>query len=105
MTSPLDTPTPRLTLTLTAGHPFFECANVAVWQQSWDRLWTVRWRDFWTIKQSREFATEQEARAFASTLFKPPITLEDEMGGGEWISCYQFWRALAAKHYRKGNAP
>ena len=80
-------------VTILAGHPYFECVKPAVWQQTWNGKWTVRWRDFHTVKQDEEFHTEAEARAFAETLCKPPITVYDD--ACDLADCDRFWRELA----------
>jgi hypothetical protein len=81
-------------VTILAGHPFFKFAQPAVWQMA-DGRWTVRWRDFYTMKQDRDFATEPEARAFASTVNQPPITVgEDEFDDLDFVDCDKFWRDL-----------
>lgn len=83
-------------ITILAGHPYFDFAKPVVRQQS-DRKWTVRWRDFHTVKQDAEFDTLQQAQAFASTLCRPPLTVEDECG--DLFDCDKFWRDLArSKH-------
>jgi hypothetical protein len=83
------------TMTILAGHPYFDLAQPAVWQQSWNQKWTVRWRDFHTIGQDAEFDTEKQALAFASQVCRPPLTVFDETG--DLADADRFWRELAAE--------
>jgi len=83
-----------MVMTILAGHPYFEQAQPSVWQQSWNQKWTVRWRDFLTLKQDAEFDTEQEARAFAAKVCKPPITVDDDDGSYDLADADEFWRML-----------
>jgi hypothetical protein len=84
------------TMTILAGHPYFVLLRPHVWQQSWDRQWTVRWRDFHGMQQSHEFAAEADAVAFAAALRKPPLTVYDEGGAGDLAAQDRFWRDLLA---------
>lgn len=80
--------------TISAGHPYFELTWTNVYQNR-DGTWEVRWRDFRAIKQDASFNTEAEARAFAETVCKPPITVEDY--GDDLASADQFWREMAER--------
>jgi hypothetical protein len=83
------------TMTILAGHPYFELAKPAVWQQHWNKKWTVRWRDFHAIKQDAEFDTQQQALAFASQVCRPPVTVTDD--ACDLADADRFWRDLAEK--------
>lgn len=80
------------TVTILAGHPYFDCVKPSVWKQSWNGKWTVRWRDFYTVKQDAEFDTEAEARAFARRIVTPPITVKDR--ACDLAECHSFWREM-----------
>lgn len=82
-------------ITILAGHPYFELERPAVWQTPWDKRWTVRWRDFHTMKHDADFDTQQQAEAFASTLCRPPLTVYDN--GWDIGDSDRYWRDRAAK--------
>jgi hypothetical protein len=82
------------TITILAGHPYFDLAEPEIWRQTWNGKWTVRWRDFHTMKQDVEFDTEQKARAFATSICRPPLVVSDE--AGDLADSDKFWRDLAA---------
>jgi hypothetical protein len=82
-------------MTLLAGHPYFRCCMPVVWYQFGFNQWAVKWRDFHTAIQKRAFDTEQEARAFAAAICKPPIFVNDD--ARDLADCDRYWRKLAAE--------
>jgi hypothetical protein len=80
-------------ITILAGHPYFECAKPFVMQLPWNSRWRVQWRDFHAMKQDVEFDTEKEAIQFAETLCKPPMTVYDY--SDDLADCDRFWREMA----------
>jgi hypothetical protein len=56
------------TVTLLAGHPYFRLCTVSVWRQSWNGKWTVRWRDFHTMKRDVEFDSIAESARSATAM-------------------------------------
>lgn len=81
-----------MNVVILAGHPFFKFAKPEIYQQSWDRRWTVRWRDFYSMKQDIEFDTKEEAEAFAAKVNQPPLTVDDE--ACNLAESDAFWRSL-----------
>lgn len=82
------------TMTILAGHPYFAGCGLHVAPCPWDqKRWRVRWRDFYSMRQDCEFDTEGEARAFAATVCKPPLTVDDDCGLVREMDRY--WRQLA----------
>jgi hypothetical protein len=77
-------------LVLLKGHPYFK-QTASVWQRP-NKQWTVRWRDFLTCKQDRDFDTRQQANAFASSLFRYPLVVTGE--AEELANADRFWREL-----------
>jgi hypothetical protein len=86
------------TATIFAGHPFFQFSEPAVWKMEWCNKWTVRWRDYYGIKQDADFDTESEARAFAKTVNQPPINVNDEDCDLDQMDA--FWYELAAEQQK-----
>jgi uncharacterized protein (DUF302 family) len=65
------------TLTILQNHPYFEAMIPSIWQKK-DGRWTVRWRDFQTMKNDMDFDTQSEAIKFAARLTEGPKTVGDE---------------------------
>lgn len=79
-------------LIVLAGHPYFDHAGPSVFP-SWNNTWVVKWRDFYSMKQDADFETEQEARAFAELVCKPPLTVENYCDE-DLAASDAFWRSL-----------
>jgi hypothetical protein len=77
------------TLTILQNHPYFEAMTPSIWQQK-DGRWTVKWRDFQTMKQDMDFATQSEAIKFAANLTKGP-----KIVGDEWTDPVDLYEANA----------
>jgi hypothetical protein len=89
-----------------AGHPYFAVCGLNVHRCPWDqKRWRVRWRDFYSMLQDAEFDSEQEARAFAKTVCKPPITVDDDEDCGmSVVEMDRYWRELASERATGGSA-
>ena len=83
-----------MSVVILASHPYFKYAKPSVWQMPNGR-WTVRWRDFLTMKQDAEFDTKQQATAFASTICRAPLVIDDDYLEEDVIAdAHEFWRTM-----------
>ncbi len=83
------------------SHPYFRCMNPVILKMR-NGHYMIKWRDFLTIKQDRDFATMQEARMFAANLLREPAAFS--CSSGEFSEADCFWRELDAKLTQKALA-
>lgn len=79
-------------LVVLGDHPFFLFAKPSVWQMCPGGRWTVRWRDFHTVKQDMDFTTREEAEAFARRVNRPPLVVYDD--ACDLAEADRYWRKL-----------
>jgi hypothetical protein len=63
---------------LPADHPYAELGKGEVYENRRGR-WVVQYRDFFEVKQDRDFDNREEAEAFAATL--PQLVFKDDNFG------------------------